>query len=98
MTSYTGPGTILGGLPIIATVRWTYDDWTNEHDFEIESICWLKRNGEAGKPVSQSVLDRAEKHDPYFCNLNEQLSEQAAHEAAEARGEVGQMIELELAP
>ena len=57
MTRYTGPGAILGGLPITATVRWTYDDWTREHDFEIEGVYWRKRNGEAGKPASQAVMD-----------------------------------------
>lgn len=87
MRSYTGEAIILGGLPVIATVYWSYDEWTMEHDFTIEAICWRKRDGTAGKPVPQSVWDRAEKHDSYFCNLNEQLNEQAAYEAATARGE-----------
>lgn len=98
MSGYTGEATILGGLPVIATVYWSYDEWTGEHDFEITSICWRKRDGTAGKPVPQSVLDRAEKHDMLFCNLNEQLSEQAAYEAAVRRGEAypepQEMVEL----
>lgn len=87
MSGYTGPATILGGFPVIATVHWWVDDWTGEGDFSIESICWMKRDGTAGKPVSQKILDRAERYDPYFCDLYEQLNEAAAAEAAEARGE-----------
>lgn len=87
MARYTGPGTILGGLPIIADVSWGTDYW-GEGYAEIEAIYWVKRDGTAGKPIPQHLWDRAEKYDAYFCSLVEQLSEYAACEAAEARGEV----------
>lgn len=38
-------------------------------------------------PISQKIWDRAEKYDSYFCGLYEQLSEEAAAQAALARGE-----------
>ena len=84
---FIGPGTILGGLPIIAEVSWGYDGFFCEDWSSVETIYWRKRDGSAGKPVSQALLDRAERYDPYFATLIEQLTEQAAAQAAEARGE-----------
>lgn len=54
----------------------------------------MKRDGSKGKPIPQKVFDRAEAYDSYFSSLVEQLSDQAAYEAAEARGDVGEMVEL----
>ncbi len=92
MASYTGQGTILGGLPVIADVDWGTDYW-GEGYAEIEAIYWMKRDGSKGKPIPQSVFDRAEKYDNYFSSLIEQLSENAAYEAAHADGEP-EMVQL----
>lgn len=78
MSRYRGPGTILGGLPIIAEVSWGYDSFNMEHWAEIEAIYWQKRDGSVGKEIPVSVRDRAARYDSYFCNLIEQLNEQAA--------------------
>ena len=86
MSSYTGPGTILGGLPVIADVSWGTDYW-GEGYADIDAIYWRKRDGSKGKPIPQHILDRAEKYDSYFCSLVEQLQEHCIYEAAVARGE-----------
>ena len=44
MAHYTGEGTILGGLPIIAEVSWGTDHW-GEGYAEIEAIYWRQRDG-----------------------------------------------------
>lgn len=79
MSTYHGAGTILGGLPIIAEVSWGTDYW-GEGYAEVEAIFWMKRDGTAGKPVSQKIWDRAEKYDAYFSCLVEQLQEQFTYE------------------
>lgn len=86
MASYTGEGTILGGLPVIAEVSWG-TSWEGEGYAEIDAIYWRKRDGSKGGAIPQAIMDRAEKYDSYFSCLIEQLSEQAAYEAAVARGE-----------
>jgi hypothetical protein len=91
MSSYTGRGTILGGLPVVADVDWGTDYW-GEGYAEISAIYWMKRDGSKGKPIPQSVFDRAEAYDSYFSSLVEQLSEQAAYEAAEHEGEVAELF------
>lgn len=93
MSSYSGQGTILGGLPVIADVDWGTDYW-GEGYAEISAIYWMKRDGTKGKPIPQKVWDRAEIYDSYFSSLVEQLSEQSAYEEAAERGEVGQMVDL----
>lgn len=82
MSRYTGFGTILGGLPIIADVDWGTDYW-GEGYAEIEAIYWMKKDGTKGKPIPQKVFDRAELYDSYFSSLIEQLSDAAAHESDE---------------
>lgn len=82
MSHYTGQGTILGGLPVIADVSWGTDYW-GEGYAEIEAIYWIKHDGTKGKPIPQKVFDRAEAYDSYFSCLVEQLSEQASYEASE---------------
>lgn len=82
MASYTGRGTILGGLPVIAEVDWGTDYW-GEGYADISQIYWIKHDGSKGKPIPQKVFDRAENYDSYFSSLIEQLSEQCAHEQYE---------------
>lgn len=76
------PATILGGLPVIADVAfgkdpdgpWGWGDaWA-----EVQALFWMKRNGTAGKPIPQHVYDRAEKYDPGFASLTEQVSDHFA--------------------
>ena len=86
MASYTGPGTILGGLPIIAEVFWGTDYWGEGYS-DIIAIYWRKRDGTKGKKVSQAIFDRVWEHDPYFCSLVEQLQDECAAERAQANGE-----------
>ena len=74
--SYSGPGTICGGLPVWATVAWSDDIYTGEISAEITEIRWLKRDGKPGGHIPQKVWDRAEKYDPYFCALTEALGDQ----------------------
>lgn len=80
MASYTGQGTILGGLPVIADVSWGTNYW-GEGYADVDAIYWMKRDGSKGKAIPQHLFDRAEKYDPYFSRLTEQLSDQAAYEA-----------------
>lgn len=85
----TRPTTILGGLPVIAEISFGKDADTpngaGEHWSEVGAIYWRKRDGSAGKEISESIRDRAEKYDPYFCNLVEGVCEELAYEAAEER-------------
>jgi hypothetical protein len=74
--SYSGPGTICGGLPVWATMDWSYDIYPGESDAKITEIRWLNRDGTPGGHIPQKVWDRAEKADPYFCCLTEALGEQ----------------------
>lgn len=72
--------TILGGLPIIVEVSFGYDSFSLEHWAEVQHIYWCGRKGSCGKEISNKVRDRAEKYDPYFSNLIENISEQLAYE------------------
>lgn len=67
--------TILGGLPIIADVSFGYDSYAMEHWAEVDAIYWRKRDGTAGKKISDRVRDRAEKYDPSFCGVIEQAND-----------------------
>jgi hypothetical protein len=78
---YTGEGTILGGLPVIADVYWGHSPWDGEGFAEIVEIYWRKRDGSKGKPIPTHLRDRAEKYDRYFCGLIEQLQDHCIHEA-----------------
>jgi hypothetical protein len=75
----SGPGTILGGLPIIADAAFG-QDWDGEYWSEVEHIYWMKKDGSAGKEIPAHIRDRAEKYDPYFSCLTEQISDHLAHE------------------
>ena len=77
--------TILGGLPVMATVWFDRDDFSGEYLAEVEEICWVKRNGKPGKEIPQKVRDRAAVYDPCFCCLVEDVSEQLAWERENER-------------
>lgn len=93
MSSYTGQGTILGGLPVIADVDWG-TSWDGEGYAEISQIYWLKRNGTKGKPIPKKLFDRAELYDSYFSSLIEQLSELCAYEQYEREREESGLPEM----
>lgn len=65
----TAPVTILGCLPVIATVNW------HEDSADVWNIFWRKKDGTAGKEISQHMMDKAEKYDFLLCDLCEQVSE-----------------------
>lgn len=75
--------TILGGLPVIADVSFGYDGFTGEYYSEVSQLFWVKKDGSPGKELPQHVIDKAEKYDPYFANLTENVSEMLASEAYE---------------
>lgn len=82
-----GLGVILGGLPVVAQVSFGKDADTpngpGDYWAEVEAIYWCKRDGSRGAPIPQHLRDRAEKYDPYFCRLIEQVSDQLVHEASQ---------------
>lgn len=79
-----GPGTILGGLPVVAVVdSGRYPDTPNgPGDFwaEVVSIHWRKRDGSKGGEIPEHVRDRAEAYDYAFCDLVEQVFDHVNHE------------------
>lgn len=79
-----GPGTILGGLPVIAVVSAGKDADTpngpGEYWEEVDSIHWMKRDGSKGKEIPKRLRDKAEKYDSYFCCLLEQVWDHLIHE------------------
>lgn len=81
---YEGPGTILGGLPVICVAEAGKDPDTpngpGEYWEEVLSIHWRKRDGTKGAEVSQHIRDRAEKCDYAFCYLLEQVADHICHE------------------
>ncbi len=83
MVKRSAPCTILGGLPVHATVSYGTDDFTGEGWAEVEDICWLRRDGKRGKAIPQEVFDRAEKYDPYFARLTEEVSDYNAYQDEE---------------
>lgn len=78
-----GPATILGGLPVIAYVSFGIDDGPNGRDYwaSVEHIYWRKKDGTKGKEIPQHLRDRAEKYDPYFATIVEQINDYLAYQA-----------------
>lgn len=80
----SAPVTILGGLPVVAFVAFGKDADTpngaGEYWAEVEDICWMKKDGSAGKSIPQHLIDKAEVYDPYFANLTESVSDHLAME------------------
>lgn len=73
--------TILGGLPVWAECSW-WQDYYGECDGEVSGLFWLKRDGTKGTPLSQKIMDRLEKTNPYWqADVLENVSEQLAYEA-----------------
>lgn len=82
--SYEGPGTVLGGLPVIAVVESGKDDDTpngpGEYWSEVQAIHWRKRDGSKGKEIPEHIVERAEKYDYGFCALIDAVHEHLAYE------------------
>ncbi len=80
---YLGPGTILGGLPVIAEVTSGKDEDTpngpGEYWSEVQMIYWRKRDGTRGKQLPEHIIDRAEKYDHHFCDLINQVHDHLAY-------------------
>lgn len=89
--SFERPGTILGGLPVIAEVEFGKDADTpngpGEYWAEVQAIYWRKRDGSKGKEIPEHIRDRAAKHDYAFCYLIEQIEDQLVQERYEPGGE-----------
>lgn len=85
--SAEGPGTILGGLPVIAIVTGGKDADTpngpGEYWTEVVSIHWMRRDGSKGKEIPAHIRDRAEAYDYGFCDLTEQVFSSLMHEDGE---------------
>lgn len=79
--------TILGGLPVIADVSFGHDGFTGEYYSEVSQLYWVKKDGSPGKALPQHIKDKAEKYDPSFASLTENVSEMLAHEANENKPE-----------
>lgn len=92
-----GPGTILGGLPVIAVVTGGKDADTpngpGEYWEEVVSIHWMKRDGSKGKEIPAHLRDKAEAYDFAFCDLLEQVFSHILHEQHEREGKTG-MVKL----
>src|SRR5690554_3070611 len=65
----THPTSIIGGLPVIATVHYFIDQWTGEPSAEVVEIYWMRKNGKRNKPITPKVWARALAHDPNFTRL-----------------------------
>lgn len=78
--SIEGPGTICGGLPVIAKVWFTQGDGWSDPDAGVDAIYWQRRDGTKGKEIPQKVYDRAEAMDYGLSNLIEQVFDHVAHE------------------
>ena len=61
-----GPATVLGGLPVIAEVWFSGPDYFGEYDAGVDNLYWQKRDGSRGKPLSDKVMERINKRDPYW--------------------------------
>jgi hypothetical protein len=80
-----GVGSIRGGLPVVADVRCGYDSMCGEHWAEVQNIYWLRSGDRPGKEIPRHLWEKAEKYDPWFCNLIDQVNEYVAHEQGNRR-------------
>jgi len=71
-----GPATVLGGLPVIADCWYSGPDYFGEYDCGCDGLFWAKRDGKRGKPLSDTLMEKIEKRDPYWqANVTEQVSD-----------------------
>lgn len=56
----------MGGLPVIAAVWYSGPDWQGEYDEGVDALYWPNRDGTRGKQLSQSLMDKIAKKDPYW--------------------------------
>lgn len=75
----------MGGLPVIAEVWFSGPDYHGEYDAGVDALYWVTHKGKKGKQLSEKVMAKIEKRDPYWqSHVVEQVSEQLAHEKWEA--------------
>ena len=74
-STFSGVGTVLGGLPVYAFIDHGQDGFTGEYYSEIRSIHWLCKGDKPGKEIPQHIRDRAYKYDPYFSNLMDTVND-----------------------
>lgn len=68
------PVTILGGLPVIASVWFSGPDYYGEYDAGCDNLYWQRADGSRGKEVSKKIYDRCEKYDSFWQSM---VTEQA---------------------
>lgn len=73
--TFSGVGSILGGLPVFAVIDHGQDGFTGEYYSEVRSIHWLRKDDKPGKEIPQHIRDRAYKYDPYFSNLMDMVND-----------------------
>lgn len=85
------PVCILGGLPVIAEVSFSYDSYSMEHDASVEDLFWMKRDGTKGKSIPQHLFDKALEYgnDYQGCNIIEQVNDHLVYEADNGRHNSG---------
>lgn len=89
------PVTILGGLPVIASVWFSGPDYEGHYDAGCDGLYWQNRDGTRGAPLSERMMDRVEKQDEYWqADVTEKANDWLGYEA---RGEDGELTEAYLA-
>lgn len=78
---------ILGGLPAFATVDFSYDAYSMEHDAEVTELYWYTSTGSVGRPLPRSMFERALTYgnDYQGCNIIEQVQDCLGFEDWERR-------------
>lgn len=75
------PVTVLGGLPLIADVWFTRGDgYSTDDDAGVDALYWRKRDGTAGKEISEAMYERINKQDEWWeAYVTEQASDWLAY-------------------
>jgi hypothetical protein len=58
--------TVLGGLPVVAEVWFSGPNLCGEYDSGCDGLYWQKRDGTRGRELSQQLMERIGKIDPYW--------------------------------
>jgi len=75
------PVTVMGGLPLIADVWFTRGDgYSTDDDGGVDALYWCKRDGTAGKEISEAMYERISKRDEWWeAHVTEQASDWLAY-------------------
>lgn len=67
---------ILGGLPVVASVWFSGPDHDGEYDSGVDELFWRRRDGSAGGQISEKTMDRLERYDDYWqADVTEQAND-----------------------